>query len=104
MIRTTYCSYKQDLAPFTKHHFNKSITDLSVTYSAESVRGVLKAISLGMGVGVVPAHLIQSEKSQFKIISTEKKELVNQITLALPLSKKLTLTEKTFISFYKAMT
>jgi len=87
-----------------KHHFNKSITDLSVVYSAESVRGVLKAISLGMGIGVVPAHLVQSAKGQFKIVSTEKKELINQITLALPLSKKLTLTEKTFISFYKSVT
>lgn len=87
-----------------KHHFNKSITDLTVVYSAESVRGVIKAISLGMGIGVVPRHLIQSASGQYKVISTERKELVNQISLALPLSKKLTLTEKTFISFCEAMT
>lgn len=85
-----------------KHHFGKSITDLSVSYSAESVRAVLKAISLGMGVGVIPSHLIDAEANRLKIISTEKKNLVNQITLALPLAKKLTLTEKTFISFFKA--
>ncbi|HWU42869.1 MAG TPA: LysR substrate-binding domain-containing protein, partial [Bdellovibrio sp.] len=85
-----------------KHHFNKALTDLDVVYSAESVRGVLKAISLNMGVGVVPAHLLKSESSRFKVISTGKKNLVNQITLALPLSKKLTLTEKTFIEFVKS--
>lgn len=85
-----------------KHHFGKSITELKVNYSAESVRAVLKAISLGLGVGVVPANLIESEKNRLKIISTEKKELVNQIAMALPLSKKLTFTERAFISFYKA--
>lgn len=85
-----------------KHHFGKSITDLNVSYSAESVRAVLKAISLGMGVGIIPSHLVEAEANRLKIISSEKKNLVNQITLALPLSKKLTLTEKTFISFLKA--
>jgi DNA-binding transcriptional LysR family regulator len=84
-----------------KHHFNKSISDLNVVYSAESVRAVIKAISLDMGVGVVPAHL--AHQNNLKIISTGKKELVNQITLALPLSKKLTFTEKAFISFYKSL-
>lgn len=84
-----------------KHHFSKSITDLNVSYSAESVRAVVRAISLGMGVGVIPSHLVDTEANRLKIISTEKKNLVNQITLALPLSKKLSLTEKTFISFAK---
>lgn len=85
-----------------KHHFNKSITNLQVRYSAESVRAVIKAISLGLGMGVVPRHLINSEMNRFKIISTSKKNLINQITLALPLAKKLTLTEKTFISFLRS--
>ncbi|MBK7889930.1 MAG: LysR family transcriptional regulator [Bdellovibrionales bacterium] len=85
-----------------KHHFGKSITDLNVSYSAESVRAVLNAVSLGMGVGVIPSHLIGAEANRLKIISTDKKNLVNQIALALPLAKKLTLTEKTFVSFLKA--
>ena len=85
-----------------KHHFGKSITDLKVIYSAESVRAVLKAVSLGMGVGVIPSHLVNTEGNRLKIISTEKKNLVNQITLALPLAKKLTFAEKTFVSFIKA--
>ena len=84
-----------------KHHFNKSITDITVAYSAESVRAVLKAISLGLGIGVIPEHLINAE-ANLKIIATEKKNLVNHIALALPLEKKLTLTEKTFISFLKS--
>jgi DNA-binding transcriptional LysR family regulator len=85
-----------------KHHFNKSITDLNVCYSAESVRAVLKAVSLGLGIGVIPSHLIGAEANPLKVISTDKKNLVNQITLALPLAKKLTITEKTFISFLKS--
>lgn len=86
-----------------KYHFGKSISDLNVVYSAESVRGVTKAVSMGMGVGVIPAHLAQSEKGErLKVISTDKnRAFINQITLALPLSKKLTYTEKAFISFYK---
>lgn len=85
-----------------KHHFNKSITDLKVVYSAESVRAVFKALLLGIGAGVIPAHLLKDNPGKLKIISTSKKNLVNQITLALPLSKKLSLTEKTFISFLKS--
>lgn len=85
-----------------RHHFGKSISDLNVVYSAESVRAVTKAISMGLGIGVVPVHLAQTGKGErLKVISTHKKEFINQITLALPLSKKLTYTEKAFISFYK---
>lgn len=85
-----------------KYHFGKSISDLNVVYSAESVRAVLKAINSGMGLGVVPYQLLQEEKSRYKIISTDKKNLINYISLALPLSKKLTYTEKSFINFYKS--
>ena len=85
-----------------KHHFNKSITNLNVSYSAESVRAVLKAISLGLGIGVVPSHLVANEAGTLKIVSTEKKNLINQIGFALPLAKKLTATEKAFISFIKS--
>lgn len=85
-----------------KHHFSKSITNLNVSYSGESVRAVLRAVSLGLGIGVIPSHLIDTETNRLKVISTDKKNLVNQITLALPLAKKLTLTEKTFISFLKS--
>lgn len=84
-----------------KHHFNKNISDLQVIYSAESVRGVHQAIAQKMGIGVLPARFALAAKSQLKIISTERKALINHITLALPLSKKLSLTEKTFIQFYK---
>lgn len=85
-----------------KHNFGKTISDLKVVYSAESVRAVIKAISLGVGIGVIPAQLIPKEKTdRLKIIATDKNAMINQITLALPLSKKLTFTEKTFISFYK---
>ena len=80
-----------------KHHFGKSISELNVVYSAESVRGVVNAISSGIGIGVIPSHLSVKLKS----ISTGKKDFVNQITLALPLSKKPTFTEKAFILFFK---
>lgn len=85
-----------------KHHFGKSISDVTVAYSAETVRAVLKALSSGMGIGVVPAHMAKSDKT-LRTISTTKKELVNRISLALPLSKKPTLTEKAFLSFAKEL-
>lgn len=85
-----------------KHHFGKSISDLNVVYSAESVRAVYKAIASGAGIGVLPAQMLNQEKEErLKVIATDKKAMINQITLALPLSKKLTYTEKAFISFYK---
>jgi DNA-binding transcriptional LysR family regulator len=95
-----YLAYAPVARMWFKHHFHKSVSNLNVVYSAESVRAVIKAIFIGMGIGVVPSHLAQ--QNRLKVISTNKKELVNQITLALPLSKKLTYTEKAFISFYKA--
>lgn len=82
-----------------KHHFNKSISELNVVFSAESVRAVINAIVHGIGVGIVPSQL--ARQNHLKIVETGKKALVNQISLALPLSKKLTFTEKAFVSFYK---
>lgn len=84
-----------------KHHFNKNISDLNVVYSAESVRGVHQAIAQRIGMGVLPARFAAVEKARLRIISTDKKELINQIAVALPLSKKLTLTERSFLNFYK---
>ncbi len=86
-----------------KHHFGKSISDLNLVYSAESVRAVFKAVSMGLGIGVIPSHLLQPVNThRLQIISTNKKEFINQITLALPLSKRLTLTERAFISYCKS--
>lgn len=84
-----------------KHHFNKNISELNVVYSAESVRGVHQAIAQRIGIGVLPARFAAIEKARLKIISTDKKELINQVAVALPLSKKLTLTERSFLNFYK---
>lgn len=85
-----------------KHNFGKAISDLEVVFSAESVRAVVRAIESGMGVGVIPSQLINMKNGKLlKVIATEKKAMINYIALALPLSKKLTYTEKAFISFYK---
>lgn len=94
-----YLSHAPVARMWFKHHFNRSISDLNLVYCAESVRAVTKAISLGIGAGVIPLYL--AEQARLKVISTQK-ELINQIPLALPLAKQPTFTEKSFISFYKS--
>lgn len=93
-----YVAHAPVVRMWYKHHFNKAISNLRVVYSAESVLAVKKAISLGVGMGVIPFDKVE----KLKVIEMDKRPLVNLISLALPLSKKMTYTEKAFISFYKS--
>lgn len=84
-----------------KHHFNKSNMDIAVVYSAESVRAVLKAVSLDMGLGVVPQQLLRDEFADLKVITTERKSFINEIVLARLLEKKPSAREQEFVQLLK---
>lgn len=60
-----------------RHHFGKVPQKLNVTFSAESVRAVLTAISEDIGFGVVPKHLLVGDYKNLKLISTAKKSFEN---------------------------
>jgi DNA-binding transcriptional LysR family regulator len=82
-----------------KHHFGKDPSKLKVAYSAESVRGVLNAISSDLGIGVVPNMLLSGEFKHLKKVETSKAHFVNQIIIARQLGKRITVKEKEFIQF-----
>lgn len=86
-----------------RHHFGKVPTDLSVSFSAESVRAVIKAAKGGLGLAVVPEHLVEGDlkSGRLKAINATARGLINQITLARRLERPTTAREKAFVDFYR---
>lgn len=89
-----------------RHHFGKTPHDLKLIFSAESVRAVIKAIQGGLGVGVVPEHLIEADvkAGRLKILTAPGNDLVNAMTLTRRLGKPATAREKSFVEFYRDYT
>jgi LysR family transcriptional regulator, transcriptional activator of the cysJI operon len=86
-----------------KHHFGKVPHELFAAFSAESVRAVIQATKGGLGVAVVPEHLVKADlkSGRLKAISATGPDLVNQITLARLLERPISAREKQFVEFYK---
>lgn len=86
-----------------QHHFGKRAPNLRVVFSAESVRAVIRAAKGGLGVSVVPEHLVQADlkNGRLQVISAPGRELMNQIVLARRLEKPTTAREKHFVEFYR---
>jgi len=94
-------------APVTKiwirHTFKKSAADIQLSYSAESVRAVIAAIKGGLGIGVVPEHLVKEElkSGSLKALYPSEPVLVNQIALARRLERSPTFRETLFVEHFK---
>lgn len=86
-----------------KHHFKKSVTELRVVYSVDSVRGVLRAIQGHQGLGVVPRHLVESELKleRLKVLHPNAREWTNSLSLARRIGHQATAREQAFVDFYK---
>lgn len=84
-----------------KHHFKKVPPELRLVYSAESVRGVLTAIKCGIGVGVVPKHLLKGDFKDVVVVDGPGKAFVNQIVLVRQAGKKATAKEQEFIRVFR---
>lgn len=95
-------------APVTKmwikHHFKKTLIDLKISFSAESVRAVIKAAKGGLGVAVVPEHLVEAElkSGKLKMMAATGQDLINHITIARRLDRTVTAKEKAFLDFFKS--
>lgn len=98
-----YIRYAPVAKMWIKHHFGKVPHELSASFSAESVRAVIRAIKGGLGVGVVPEHLVETDlkSGRLKLISAPGRDLFNQISLARRLERSPTMREKRFVEFYK---
>lgn len=86
-----------------KYHFRKFPADINVVFSAESVRAVIRATQGGLGVSVLPEHLIAGElkAGKLKELIVGNHDWINQIVMARRLEKPVTAREKEFVDFYK---
>jgi DNA-binding transcriptional LysR family regulator len=100
-----YIAYR-DNAPairsWFKHHFKKSALPLSVVLTVESVRAVVQAARQGMGLGIVPSHVIKEELDSGELVQilTGRKELINRIALVQLQDKVPAAAEKEFVAFF----
>ncbi|AZZ35422.1 hypothetical protein CIK05_00945 [Bdellovibrio sp. qaytius] len=98
-----YIHHAPVIKMWIQHHFGKNAPDLRIVFSAESVRSVIKATKGGLGISVVPEHLVEADlkAGRLKNISVTGRDLINQIILARRLERPVTAREKYFVDFYK---
>jgi DNA-binding transcriptional LysR family regulator len=86
-----------------KHQFGKAPSNPKIVYSAESVRALIRAAEGGLGIAVLPEHLVEGalKAGRLKHLYPSGRALVNQITLARRLERPVTAREKEFVEFFK---
>ncbi len=86
-----------------KHHFNKFPVNLNRVLTVDSHQAVIMGINNNIGMGVIASHIVQSQIRKNKIvpIKTSCQNVVNKISLVLLQDKIPTLTEKTFIKYFR---
>jgi DNA-binding transcriptional LysR family regulator len=103
LISKDFLSDEDDLAilkHWFRHHFNKTVPDLNVVMMIDSHEALISGVKLGMGMGVISAHLVWTEIGNASIVPivTSRKNVVNRISLIQLQDKIPTLTEKTFLA------
>jgi DNA-binding transcriptional LysR family regulator len=86
-----------------KHHFNKFSVNLNRVMTVDSHQAVITGIINNIGLGVIASHIVQNEIRKKKIIPIKMLSLdvINRISLVLLQDKVPTLTEKTFLKYFK---
>lgn len=106
LVGKEFISDEEDLVillHWFRHHFNKTAGKLNIVLTIDSHEALISAVKLGMGLGIVSAHLVWDEIRAGSIIQivTEKQSLLNRISLIQLQDKIPTLTEKTFLQYLK---
>jgi DNA-binding transcriptional LysR family regulator len=96
-----YDPFAPALRSWTKHHFGLFQFKPDIALSVESVRAVITAVEHHLGLGVVPAHLVQAalERGNLTGIELEHRPMTNQIAVVQMSNKIPTITEKSFIRY-----
>jgi DNA-binding transcriptional LysR family regulator len=83
-----------------QYHYNKSY-DISSKATLMDVEGVYKLISLGMGMGILPMHIIKKKGMDDDLIIFKGKKdiMTNEISLAVLKSKTMSLAGSKFMSY-----
>ena len=86
-----------------KHHFNRFSLELNRVMTVDSHQAVINGILNHLGMGVIARHIVQKEIDRGDIVPvrTENKDVINKISLVQLQDKVPSLTERTFIRFFK---
>jgi len=101
-----FISYQKSsltLRNWFKHHFNRFSIGLNRVLTVDNHQAVITGIKNQLGMGVIASHIVSRDIKRGKIIpiKTEKKDVINKISLVQLQDKVPSLTEKTFIKFLK---
>jgi DNA-binding transcriptional LysR family regulator len=107
LISKEYISFLQNavaLKSWFRHHFGKSSVKLNVVMTVDSVQAVISGIKNHMGMGIIVSHLVYDDIKSGAIISvtTNKKDIINRISLVQLQDKIPSLTDKTFQAHFKS--
>lgn len=86
-----------------QHHFRRAAPELEIVMNIDSHMGLIHGLRLGMGLGMVSAHLVWDDihEGRLRAVRTDRPNIINHISLIQLQDKIPTLTEKTFIAFLK---
>lgn len=86
-----------------QHHYQWSPHDLNYVLTTNSHLSFLHGIKQGMGLGVIPSNLVETELEDKSLVAvrTSQKERAYTLSLVQLKNKETSLTEKSFISFLK---
>lgn len=100
-----YDPFAPALRNWLKHHYGMLQVKPDIVLSVESVRAVITAIEHHLGLGVVPAHLVQTglEQGVLTCIGSDRNALINRIAVVQLANKVPTITEKSFVSHVEKM-
>ena len=107
LVTKAFISYQKSsitLRNWFKHHFNRFSLKLNRVLTVDSHEAVIKGIKNHLGMGMIAAHIVQSDIKKGLIIPIQmnKTDAINKIALVQLQEKIPSLTEKTFIEFLKA--
>lgn len=104
LVSKEFISYQKTsltLRTWFKYHFNRFSIDLNRVMTVDSHQAVINGILNHVGMGIVAAHIVGKpiDKGQIIPVATQKKDVINKISLVQLQNKVPSLTEKTFIRF-----
>ncbi|MEH0018402.1 MAG: LysR family transcriptional regulator [Desulfobacter sp.] len=106
LVKKEFISYKKSsltLRNWFKHHFNRFSIDLNRVMTVDSHQAVINGILNDLGMGVIARHIVSLAIARGDIIplETDRKDVINKISLVQLQDKVPSLTEKTFVRFLK---
>ena len=102
-----YVDYQEEqsvLSMWIKHHTTIKHPDLDVRVYVMDAQAVGKMITLGVGAGVLPGHLVNKlnrSGAEINVIKGSNKPLINMISIAHLEEKTLTPASKATLEFLK---